>query len=427
MAYNVTAAVKTPNPVQSSQTAKRTSAKSKKSGADDKDSFGKALKSASEDAASASAANNAKSAADDRTASVEEPESGVQEMTEAVPQTAQTVVVWTLDQQGMQMQGAQQAFSGDGTAVDTQQGLPQGILAGEAAEAMPTAQEALPGGAQQEALSGGEEAQGTQEALAMEMPGHASQAAQEDPRVISRRGDDPEGAFAAEEADPGAAGERRVADTSANEQPAFGEGQGEKGTTVSVKNTQSAGQGAEEAQTADTGVEAFADGRDIHAADAQGADAAADAQPHVSQTGEMREEYADMLKDLIARQISDGKQELEISLSPRELGTLIVKVAYEAGETSISILCTNSKAMHAMSQKAGELGQILEESLGSKMEVVVETEQKDPYFNQDGRSGSGAEAQQERQEEKAAEHRRFQEQAESGADFLHQLRLGLTE
>jgi len=148
-------------------------------------------------------------------------------------------------------------------------------------------------------------------------------------------------------------------------------------------------------------------------------------QSHVTRSGEMREEYADMLKDLIAKQIVSGKQEIELSLTPKSLGNLIVKVAYEAGETTVSIICTNQKAMQAMSQKAGELGHVLENSLGTRMEVVVETEtrQQESYLYQDGRNGSGG---QEEQEQNSSGQKKQQEGKEADPqDFLQQLRLGL--
>ena len=135
----------------------------------------------------------------------------------------------------------------------------------------------------------------------------------------------------------------------------------------------------------------------------------------------MREEYADMVKDMIARQISQGKQEIEISLTPRSLGKLIVRVAVEAGETTVSIICTNSKAMQAMTQKAGELGRILEDSLGDKMEVVVDTEKPDSYLQQEGRNAGQEQAEQERH----ASQERHKDQEADTVDFLQQLRLGL--
>lgn len=137
---------------------------------------------------------------------------------------------------------------------------------------------------------------------------------------------------------------------------------------------------------------------------------------------EMKPEYADMIKDMIARQISDGKQELEIRLTPRSLGDLTVKVAYHDGAASVSIICSDKRALQAMSQKAGELGMILENNLGNKTEVIVETRQQEQMnLYEDGRgnqSRDGQESSKEQQPDKK------QNEAET-VDFLQQLRLGI--
>ncbi len=150
------------------------------------------------------------------------------------------------------------------------------------------------------------------------------------------------------------------------------------------------------------------------------------AEVEVTPTGEIKPEYANMLKDMIAKQISSGRQEFEISLTPRNLGALLVKVAVEAGETTVSIVCSNAKVMEAMSSKASELGKMLETTLGDKMEVVVEDKNsQDSRFYEDGRDGSGAQAQKEEQERRHEENRRKMEQEAGSVDFLQQLRLGL--
>ncbi len=178
--------------------------------------------------------------------------------------------------------------------------------------------------------------------------------------------------------------------------------------------------------TVEVKAESLADRADVQRtyADTVTGNEPARPQPHVTRTGEMREEYADMLKDLIAKQISSGKQEIEISLTPKSLGNMIVKVAYEAGETIVSIICSNPKAMDAMSQKAGELGQILETSLGGHMEVVVDTDNKqESYLYQDGRNGSGEQDGQE--QEGSGQKKRQDGKEQDPEDFLQQLRLGL--
>lgn len=185
----------------------------------------------------------------------------------------------------------------------------------------------------------------------------------------------------------------------------------------------------DETDTVDVRAEAAADRAGLSYVRAQGnvSEAPIQAEVEVTETGDIKQEYADMLKDIIAKQIAGGKQELEISLTPRNLGELLVKVAYEAGETTISIICTNEKAMQAMSSRASELGKVLETTLGDKMNVVVEQkEQNGSQLYEDGRNDSGAQAQKEELERREAELRKRLEQESSSASFLQQLRLGLT-
>lgn len=141
---------------------------------------------------------------------------------------------------------------------------------------------------------------------------------------------------------------------------------------------------------------------------------------NTAKTAEMKPEYADMLKDMIAKQISSGKQELEIQLTPRSLGELTVKVSYHDGAAAVSIICSDKKALQAMSQKAGELGLILENNLGTKTAVIVETREEQAQLYQDGRG------QQSYQEQQNSEQQQNKKQKETETiDFLQQLRLGI--
>ncbi len=143
------------------------------------------------------------------------------------------------------------------------------------------------------------------------------------------------------------------------------------------------------------------------------------AEEHVTESGELREEYADMLKAQIARQVADGKQELEISLTPKNLGNLIIRAAQEEGRMTVSIICSDERAMKAMAQKAAELGQILENRMGVRTEVYVDDGRQQSYLQKEGR-GDNAGGQEQSQSER---HRRRQEH--DTMDFLQQLRLGL--
>lgn len=184
----------------------------------------------------------------------------------------------------------------------------------------------------------------------------------------------------------------------------------------------------EEPNVVDVNAEAAADkaGMSFMQLQGNGVSGAAEVQVEVTPTGEIKPEYTNMLKDMIAKQISNGRQEFEISLTPRNLGTLLIKVAVEAGETTVSIICTNARTMEAMSSKASELGKMLETTLGDKMEVVVEDKNgQESNFYEDGQNDSGAQAQKEEQERRHEENRRRMELEAGSADFLQQLRLGL--
>ena len=141
---------------------------------------------------------------------------------------------------------------------------------------------------------------------------------------------------------------------------------------------------------------------------------------NTAKTAEMKPEYADMLKDMIAKQISSGKQELEIQLTPRSLGELTVKVSYHDGAAAVSIICSDKKALQAMSQKAGELGLILEHNLGTKTAVIVETREEQAQLYQDGRGQQSYQEQQNSEQQQNKKHKETET-----IDFLQQLRLGI--
>ena len=141
---------------------------------------------------------------------------------------------------------------------------------------------------------------------------------------------------------------------------------------------------------------------------------------NTAKTAEMKPEYADMLKDMIAKQISSGKQELEIQLTPRSLGELTVKVSYHDGAAAVSIICSDKKALQAMSQKAGELGLILENNLGTKTAVIVETREEQAQLYQDGRGQQSYQEQQNSEQQQNKKHKETET-----IDFLQQLRLGI--
>lgn len=206
------------------------------------------------------------------------------------------------------------------------------------------------------------------------------------------------------------------------------EAKGQQSASDMGEKAAEAGLTEDESNVVDVNAEAAADKAGMSFMQLQGnsGSGVTEAQVEVTPTGEIKPEYANMLKDMIAKQISNGRQEFEISLTPRNLGALLIKVAVEAGETTVSIICSNAKTMEAMSSKAGELGKMLETTLGDKMDVVVEDKNgQESHFYEEGRNDSGAQAQKEEQERRHEENRRRMELEADSADFLQQLRLGL--
>lgn len=108
---------------------------------------------------------------------------------------------------------------------------------------------------------------------------------------------------------------------------------------------------------------------------------------------------------------------LTIELEPASLGKLTVQVLYEGGRAMVSILATNPKTLELLSQKASELGAILEEHTGQ--ETIVYTEQPEAEQPYDERQREGERREQEPDSEEQQSDRASQE------SFAQQLRLGL--
>ena len=125
------------------------------------------------------------------------------------------------------------------------------------------------------------------------------------------------------------------------------------------------------------------------------------------------------LRSKIIDQMSTGKKEFQVQLKPENLGMVLVKASYENGKAVISIVCMESKTMHAMVQSAEELGSLIQSRLGGPTEVVVETPHADYLEQQSGQPDSREQGQNQQQKKKG------KAVGEDTEDFLQQLRLGL--
>lgn len=135
------------------------------------------------------------------------------------------------------------------------------------------------------------------------------------------------------------------------------------------------------------------------------------------------EEIPQLLSKQIAEHAAKGRTEFEIQIAPEHLGKIAVRVLYENGQTSISILCSEKQTFDIVGKHAGEIGVYMEKNLG-ETSVYVEQNQPDYQDRQDtGYNQAGRESEQQRQREQS-EKQRAKEEA---GQFLQKLRLGLLE
>lgn len=132
------------------------------------------------------------------------------------------------------------------------------------------------------------------------------------------------------------------------------------------------------------------------------------------------------VSDYLNQNVLKGTKELELQLNPKELGKLSIRIASEDGKTQVTILCSNSKTLKALSESAGEIGRIMENNLGTPTNIVTEykeeagqgysNESQDNNSNQDWNGGSG---------DGTGSNRHSEKRNQDRGSFIQQLRLGL--
>ena len=136
---------------------------------------------------------------------------------------------------------------------------------------------------------------------------------------------------------------------------------------------------------------------------------------HVEQPEELPQKVTDQLLSKLA----EGVTEFEIHIEPANLGKLAIKVLYEGGQATISIICSEKKAWEALGQNAREIGNIIDRNLGEETTIIVEKQETD-YLNQTKDENEQAGKEQQRQKENGKN-----QDSEDAGDFLQKLRLGL--
>ena len=135
---------------------------------------------------------------------------------------------------------------------------------------------------------------------------------------------------------------------------------------------------------------------------------------------EQPEELPEKVTDTLLAKLVEGVKEFEIHIEPVNLGKIAVKVLYEGSQATISIVCSEKRAMDALSQNAREIGNIIDRNLGGETTIIVDKQETD-YLNQTRDENEQANQNQRQKEEKSQN-----QDGEDAEQFLQRLRLGLT-
>lgn len=138
---------------------------------------------------------------------------------------------------------------------------------------------------------------------------------------------------------------------------------------------------------------------------------------HVAQP----EELPDKLTDQIIGKMQEGVDSFEIQIEPENLGKIAVRIQYQDGQATVSIFCTEKRALEVLGDRAREIGVIIDRNLGGETKIIVE-KQEPHYLNRNNdENQQGRQDGQERQKESNK-----RQEAEDPEQFLQKLRLGLT-
>ena len=135
---------------------------------------------------------------------------------------------------------------------------------------------------------------------------------------------------------------------------------------------------------------------------------------------EQPEELPEKVTDTLLAKLVEGVKEFEIHIEPVNLGKIAVKVLYEGNQATISIVCSEKRAMDALSQNAREIGNIIDRNLGGETTIIVDKQETD-YLNQ-----TRDENEQTNQNQRQKEEKSQNQDGEDAEQFLQRLRLGLT-
>ena len=142
---------------------------------------------------------------------------------------------------------------------------------------------------------------------------------------------------------------------------------------------------------------------------------------HDVMTATVPQEIPTNLAEKIVKNADAGMREFEIQIEPKYLGKITVKLEYQDGNTSISIICSESKTLETVKQNMDDIRNIVQKNFQEETIVLVDENRTESYGQQESEdSGAGRESEWERHKEQ-----RRRKIRNSTNRFLQELRLGL--
>ncbi len=135
------------------------------------------------------------------------------------------------------------------------------------------------------------------------------------------------------------------------------------------------------------------------------------------------QEIPQKLAEKIAEKSAKGTQAFEIQIEPENLGKIAVKIEYHGGESTISIICSESRTLEIVKQNISDISTVLQRNLQEETVILID-EKKAEAFEQQGNGNSDAGRESEWEREKEERKRRARSNSNR---FLQELRLGLIE
>lgn len=128
-----------------------------------------------------------------------------------------------------------------------------------------------------------------------------------------------------------------------------------------------------------------------------------------------QEVLVQQLQEAVKQKTAEGVQEFQVSVNPKNLGDIHMKIELAQGEVRISITCQEEKTMNLLTQHADDIARIVEQNMSNL--TAQNTSGQTDYLQQ--------QSNQEQNQQEQQQQRQNQQKQDAPEDFLQMLRLGI--